>query len=224
MAGDVPMSFHAQVWQTLSRIDCSKHVEKKMNLSYLSWAWAWAILMEEYPESSFEFEPPVDYPDGTQEVWVNVTVRAGDSALTRRMWLPVLDHQNRPIKSPNSFQVNTTRMRCLTKCLAMFGLGHHIYAGEDVPRPELDAPAVGEKRDNRATTAALDGVQFTPSQEKLMKEYVSSIQAAVFNEDEPGLLELVNELGEDADMKIAVWRKLNSKERSYIKKLSKVAA
>ena len=24
-------------------------------------------------------------------------------------------------------------MRCLVKCLAMFGLGHYIYAGEDLP-------------------------------------------------------------------------------------------
>ena len=27
-------------------------------------------------------------------------------------------------------------MRCLTKNLAMFGLGHYIYAGEDLPEAE----------------------------------------------------------------------------------------
>jgi hypothetical protein len=138
-------SFEREVWQTLSRVDCSKHVEKKQNLSYLSWAWAWAILMENYPESSFEFEEPKEYADGTQELWVRVTIRDGERHSERRMWLPVLDHANRPIKSPNAFQINTTRMRCLTKCLAMFGLGHHIYAGEDLPRHELDAAPVGER-------------------------------------------------------------------------------
>jgi hypothetical protein len=25
-------------------------------------------------------------------------------------------------------------MRCLVKCLALYGLGHYIYAGEDVPQ------------------------------------------------------------------------------------------
>ena len=30
-------------------------------------------------------------------------------------------------------------MRCLTKCLGMFGLGHYIYAGEDLPRTESAA-------------------------------------------------------------------------------------
>jgi hypothetical protein len=139
-----PHSFQREVWQTLSRIDCSKHVEKKMGLSYLPWAWAWAVLMEAYPESEFAFDGPVTYPDGTQEVWVTVTVRDGERSSIRRMWLPVLDHQNRPVKAPNAFQINNSRMRCLTKGLAMHGLGHHIYAGEDVPRPELDVNAVGD--------------------------------------------------------------------------------
>ena len=31
-------------WELLSKIDVSQHVEKKNNLTYLSWAWAWGIL------------------------------------------------------------------------------------------------------------------------------------------------------------------------------------
>jgi hypothetical protein len=31
------------------------------------------------------------------------------------------------------FDINTAIMRCLTKNLAMFGLGLYIYAGEDIP-------------------------------------------------------------------------------------------
>ena len=34
------------------------------------------------------------------------------------------------------FDVNKTIMRCLTKNLAMFGLGLYIYAGEDLPAEE----------------------------------------------------------------------------------------
>ena len=50
-------------------------------------------------------------------------------------------------------------MRCLVKCLAMFGLGHYIYAGEDLPSAEADKaaeqdeggtePAEDERRDSR---------------------------------------------------------------------------
>ena len=34
------------------------------------------------------------------------------------------------------FDVNKAIMRCLTKNLAMFGLGLYIYAGEDLPEAE----------------------------------------------------------------------------------------
>ena len=34
------------------------------------------------------------------------------------------------------FEINKTIMRCLTKNLAMFGLGLYIYAGEDLPEDE----------------------------------------------------------------------------------------
>lgn len=126
-------SFAGEVWSTLSKIDCTPHIEKKAGLSYLSWAWAWGILMEKYPESEFDFQPLEERPDGTVHVWVTVTIRQGEKSLTRFMWLPVMNHGNKAIQAPDSFQINTARMRCLTKCLAMFGLGHYIYAGEDLP-------------------------------------------------------------------------------------------
>jgi hypothetical protein len=223
-----PQSFQREVWQTLSRIDCSKHVERKNGLSYLSWAWAWAILMETYPESDFDFMEPHEYPDGTQEMWVTVTVRDGDRSTQRRMWLPVLDHANRPIKSPNAFQINTTRMRLLTKCLAMLGLGHHIYAGEDVPRAELDVAAVGEKVEKRSTSvvqAVIDngGANFDPLERD---EIVAAIDAAFTLDPVEGLqlvdAELLDEkldyLRGDAELKIACWAALPSKVRTFIKK------
>ena len=36
-------SFPRQVWETLSAINVNDKVEKKMKLTYLSWAWAWNI-------------------------------------------------------------------------------------------------------------------------------------------------------------------------------------
>ncbi len=42
----------AEIWQTLSAVDVSAHVEKRAGLSYLSWAWAWGVLMEHYPQAS----------------------------------------------------------------------------------------------------------------------------------------------------------------------------
>lgn len=132
------MSFAASVWRALSAIDCSAKIEKKQSMSYLSWAWAWGILMDFYPESDYQFHDDKVFDDGTVEVGVTITVREGESALARYMWLPVMDHRNASIVNPTSRQRSDARMRCLVKCIAMFGLGHFIYAGEDLPDADKD--------------------------------------------------------------------------------------
>ena len=120
------------IWAVLSAIDCSKHVEKKGQFSYLAWTWAWAMVKERYPEADYVLEDDMVYPDGTMEVRVSVDI----GGLHHTMWLPVLDFKNRAIQHPNAFDINTSRMRCLVKCLAMFGLGHYIYAGESMPQEQ----------------------------------------------------------------------------------------
>lgn len=133
------------VWDTLSAVDVSDKAEKKGNLTYLSWAWAWGKLMEHFPQSTYEFtlhekengtmSDVLEYADGS--VAVECTIRIGE--LSRTMWLPVMDYKNNAIPQPNSRQISDNKMRCLVKCIGMFGLGHYIYAGEDLP-PEVDKP------------------------------------------------------------------------------------
>ena len=131
---------YKEVWDKLSKIDCSEKIEKKGKLTYLSWAWAWGVLQEHYPQAQYLFYqgeddvPYVRYPDGTGEVRCRVSI----VNLTREMTLCVMDFKNNAVKNPNSSQVNNSKMRCLTKCLAMFGLGHYIYAGEDLPEDVED--------------------------------------------------------------------------------------
>ena len=141
---------YKDIWETLSKINVSEHTEKKMNLTYLSWAWAWGVLMEHYPEATYRFYedenhvPFVSMPDGTCEVRCKVVI----GELVREIWLPVMNNKNQQaVINPNSFQVNTAKMRCLTKCLGIWGLGHYIYAGEDLPQGEevKEEKAVGKK-------------------------------------------------------------------------------
>lgn len=133
------MSFQKTVWQTLSAIDCNGKVEKKGNLSYLSWAWAWAALMEHFPASHYAVLEPTVHSDGTYTVNLSVTVSDGENASERTMWLPVMDHRNHAIANPSARQISDTTMRCLVKCIAMFGLGLYIYAGEDIPTAAAQA-------------------------------------------------------------------------------------
>lgn len=119
---------YQDIWKTLSKVDVSKHIEKKNGLSYLSWAWAWGVLMEHYPHAQYDFDPHEMHSDGT--VTVQCSVRIG--SCFRSMWLPVMDYKNAAIKNPDARKISDTKMRCLVKCLAMYGLGHYIYAGEDI--------------------------------------------------------------------------------------------
>ena len=147
------------VFSTLNAINVNEHVEKKntgkATLSYLSWSWAWAEVKKKYPNSSYEivkFENGLPYsydPKTGYMCYTRVTI----DNITHEMWLPVMDSHNeamldheRTVKTKYSeykvpactmFDVNKTIMRCLTKNLAMFGLGLYIYAGEDLPEEEI---------------------------------------------------------------------------------------
>ena len=126
----------------LLKLNVNEHVEKKQNLSYLSWAWAWAEALKADPAATFEVKtfdgkPYMDV-NGTGMVWVTVTMF--NKPMT--CFLPVMDHRNKPIQNPDSFQVNTAIMRCMTKGLALHGLGLYIYAGEDLPQAEEIAPVI----------------------------------------------------------------------------------
>jgi len=117
-----------EVWNTLSKIDVTNFSEKKgpqggLQLDYLSWGGAWSLLMEHFPDSHHvDLEPNV-YPDGSMEVSCTITV----DNTSRSMWLPVMDHSNKAILNPNSRAISDSKMRCLVKCLTLFGLGMELY-------------------------------------------------------------------------------------------------
>jgi len=130
----------------LLKINVNEHTEKKNGLTYLSWAWAWQEALKADPTASFEVktfmrdqytELPYMDVNGTGMVWVTVTM----FKQPRTCMLPVMDHRNKPIMNPDAFQVNTAIMRCMTKALALHGLGSYIYAGDDLPASdEKEAP------------------------------------------------------------------------------------
>jgi hypothetical protein len=124
----------------LLKLNVNEHTEKKGNLTYLSWAWAWAEALKADPNAHFQVMMFGDkcYTDinGTYMVWVTVTLF--NKPMTCQ--LPVMDHRNKAIIAPDAFAVNTAIMRCMTKALSLHGLGLYIYAGEDLP--ELDTGVI----------------------------------------------------------------------------------
>lgn len=109
------------------------HTEKKANLTYLSWAWAWAEALKADGNAHYRVEMFGDkcYMDINGTAMVFVTVTMFGKPMTCQ--LPVMDYRNKAIPNPDAFAVNTAIMRCMTKALSLHGLGLYIYAGEDLP-------------------------------------------------------------------------------------------
>lgn len=146
-------------FQELFNLDVSAHIDKrkqgKVELSYLSWAWAWAKVNEVDPEAQYEIKmftdkdnllkPYIYDPVLGYMVFTSVTIKGQ----TKTMWLPVMDGANKAmldhsyqyktkydvksVEPATMFDINKTLMRCLVKNIAMFGLGLKLYAGEDLP-------------------------------------------------------------------------------------------
>ena len=139
-------------FEELYTINVNDKTEKKNGLTYLSWAWAWAEFCKIYPDATYKVYK--DPESGLPYVYDHHTgymcyVEVTANGITHEMWLPVMDSANNAMKaepytkktkykeytveSATMFDINKTIMRCLVKCLGMFGLGLYIYAGEDLP-------------------------------------------------------------------------------------------
>jgi len=132
-----------KVFETLNNINVNDKTESKGNLTYLSWAWAWAEVKKAYPDATYDIErfgedrrPYLEDANLGYMVFTSVTIQHQ----THIMWLPVMDFRNQALKvgKATMFDINKTIMRCLTKNLAMHGLGLYIYAGEDLPEDEKE--------------------------------------------------------------------------------------
>lgn len=162
----------------LLKLNVNEHTEEKNKLTYLSWAWAWTKAIEAdseayYTVKMFDGKPYVYDENLGYMVFTEITM----FGQTKEMQLPVMDGANKAMKATaytykvkeykdgrftgnyvdktvepaTMFDINTAIMRCMTKNLAMFGLGLYIYAGEDLPEGEQISDktkeVVGEARD-----------------------------------------------------------------------------
>ena len=151
------------LFSKLYAIDVSDYTETKKNgsveLTYLSWAWAWKCFKEQCPDADYEIKhwdgKPYIYDENLGYMVETSVTTNGE---TKTMWLPVMNGANKAMKdkpytyevkdyktntpvqktveAATMFDINTAIMRCLVKNIGMFGLGLYIYAGEDVPDGE----------------------------------------------------------------------------------------
>lgn len=133
------METKKSVYGVLSAINVSGYTEKKNGLTYLSWAWAWAKVKENFPQATYkiyERENGCIYFDDGRTAWVKTGVEI--EGLEYIEYLPIMDFKNQsiPLEKITSFDVNKAIQRSLTKAVARHGLGLYVYAGEDLPEEE----------------------------------------------------------------------------------------
>ncbi len=149
-----------KTFKELREINVNEYVEKKGQLKYLSWTWAVDTLLQNDPEATWEFPEPKYFGD-TVMVFCNVTALGK----TMRMQLPVMDNRNNAISNPDSRKISDATMRCLAKCIACFGIGLYIYAGEDLPDVD-ETSVIDEIRDT---------IKNAPDIDKLREIYIEAI-------------------------------------------------
>ena len=149
------------VW--LYDVDVSDKTRKKNNLTYLSWAAAWAEVKKRFPDAMFhvyEWAPDSvseiheSYDENGNLMWKEIIY----PSVEPRPWFvangtgyvkvgvtingieyvdpyPIMDHANRPIPAEKitTVDANKSKMRALAKGIAFHGLGLYIYMSEDLP-------------------------------------------------------------------------------------------
>ena len=178
-------SVNKSVWNTLSAVDVNKYAEKKNGFTYLSWAWAWSILKDHYPDATYtkkvayNDKAESDLPfmvDSNGYAYVSVTVNIPSMNESATEIMPVLNHANKPIQNPDSFEVNKSLQRCLAKAIAVLGLGAYLFQGEDLPQSIASNPAPSApppaKDFKKATGMSLEQeIRIAPDMESLKALY-----------------------------------------------------
>lgn len=193
------MAEKKSVFELLNAIDVNDKTEKKKNLTYLSWAWAWAEVKKLFPDADYKIKrfgeeqfPYQHDPLLGYMVYTEVTI----NGLTHEMWLPVMDAANKAMKdkpytyktrngekiceAASMFDVNKTIMRCLTKNLAMHGLGLYIYAGEDLPEDKIIEMTQKQKEEQEKAIMEIENLKqevlaFSEDQdEEKLNRYISN--------------------------------------------------
>ena len=101
-------------FDVLNAVNVNDRTEKKGQLTYLSWSWAWQEVKKTFPDATYSYyrdqetNLPFSYKEGVGAFChTSVTIKEE----TLEMWLPVMDNRNQSVLKPTSTQINSTLMR-----------------------------------------------------------------------------------------------------------------
>lgn len=159
-----------KTFAVLNDINVNDKIKTKMGLNYLSWAYAWGELLKAYPDATLnvynrtietnETITTEDKDNGVTRTVVNKSIQEvpyftdGRSCFVKVgvsiqgieyiEYYPIMGLKNDaiPANRVTMTDVNKALQRAFVKACARHGLGLYIYAGEDLPEVEKNAPVV----------------------------------------------------------------------------------
>ena len=199
-------------WKQLKAVDIKDMIEKKGKYSYISWAMAWSALCDIYPDATMEKHCnehgfPV-FKDENGWCFTKVTVTVNGKSITEM--LPVLNNFNKPIKNPDSMDINSSLQRCLAKAIALHGLGVHVYSGEDI----VDIPDNLGEEDAKPKAIQKSEIKKVEEEVKKVEEKASTVDTLKIEVPEKGKSTKVDtnvdmkKVGEYGEKIIEVYEKL----------------
>jgi len=221
------------VWEVLSAIDCNGKTEKRNGFTYLSWAWAWGITMKHYPDATHEVTKWNGKPYlFDEELGYMVETHVIIEGVTRGMYLPVMDSSNKAqkhikysyqvaewsngrktgkmieksVEPATMFDINTAIMRCLVKNLSLFGLGHYIYAGEDLPE---------EVKAQQEQAKQLPDTSQEKPLETITEEWSKKITSIIDENSANELMSIIASSNPNQAVKDLFWRTVKAKGMKY---------
>lgn len=189
-----------EIFKELSKIDLSNQIKQKLGLNYLSWANAWKILKEHFPNAFYtiykhktttseqvvtndngitttvvrNYEDEIPYFTDGKTCWVEVGVTI--EGFEEVEIFPIMDNRNNAVRieSVTLTAVNKAIQRAFVKACARHGLGLYIYAGEDLPDDDKTLPNVKEIM-NKADTLTLIKLDQTAF-DKMKADVITKVQ------------------------------------------------
>lgn len=202
-----------KTYDELRKINVNEHVEKKNNLTYLSWAWAVDQLFLADETATWEYRWFQDQPylRVAETFMVFCTVRAFGRERTAQ--LPIMNYKNQAMTEFTTFDLNTTMQRCLAKAISLHGIGLYIYAGEDLP-PEAGEVLAQEvaKADIKPASGVWEAL--TPDVQTWLHDLSNEVRTLLERGDVKGACEHLDEQNLDNERKLAIWTRFDSKERT----------
>ena len=123
------------IFKELSSVSIKGKTDKKGKFDYMSWATAWSMVKEQYPDAQrkvYESEHTgLNFFTDGKTAYVKVGITIND--MEHIDCLPVMDYRNNSISMEKitSMDVNTAIQRSTAKAIAMHGLGLSLWIGED---------------------------------------------------------------------------------------------